>query len=240
MHWYEKEFTYLQAHDEPTLHHTTQPTRSKQLWAFKPIALAVAQDRASDQIVSRRLVELGLALSKMTALRCFQIHHAVSITSVDVPFLPQSARGRLDSGHRPLHEVVLLIRWSGRGADPQQDFIPYCSGKGATCVRRCCMVSSDWLHSGQRGGCCSPCRASLSPVQQRSLQAKPDEELNPWGHSGARVKLPRSWYDGPFKEESVATFGWILRVGRPKPKDGVWPCHELYITHSDPELYVLP
>jgi hypothetical protein len=35
--------------------------------------------------VLRRVVEVGLALSKMTAFQCF--HHAVSITSDEVPFL---------------------------------------------------------------------------------------------------------------------------------------------------------
>src|SRR4051812_33259557 len=43
------------------------------------------RERASDRIVSRRLLRLGDAISNTTAFRCFQIHQAVSMTSEDVP-----------------------------------------------------------------------------------------------------------------------------------------------------------
>jgi hypothetical protein len=64
------------------------------------VAPADAQERASSRIVSERLAVLGIAASKTTALRSFQIHHAVSMINDEVP-LPRS--------HLPSSVVSLWI-----------------------------------------------------------------------------------------------------------------------------------
>jgi hypothetical protein len=147
--------------------------------ACRPTAPALAQDRASDWIVSTRLLAFGGALSKTIALRCFQSHHTVSITSDYVPLCRARGVDRIATNH---HSTKSSSSTGGPAVDLIQDNTSYqIALEKEQPVRRWCMVSPTWSQSGQRGGWGSPLLASLPPVQQRSKQASQTKNLTRGG-----------------------------------------------------------
>ena len=111
----------------------------------------------------------GLALSKTTAFRYFQIHHAVSIITDEVPLRNRRGVECRTSDHQSMKSSSTT---GGRDVDRIQERIScqMVREKGHP-VRRWAMVSPVWSHSGQRARCGIPRLSSLSPVQHRSRQA---------------------------------------------------------------------
>ena len=117
---------------------------------------------------SRKETE-GRALSKTVAFRCFQIHHAVSMISDEVPFLNWRGVVRNTNDHHSMKSPSTI---GGLAVDRIQDNTS-CQTvleKGQP-VRMCAIVSSEWSHNGQLAGCGRPRRARRAPVQHLSCHA---------------------------------------------------------------------
>ena len=120
-------------------------------------------------MVSTKAPTEGRALSKTIAFRCFQIHHAESTITEEVPL--RNARGVLlrTNAHQAANSSSAT---GGLAVDRIQD--------STSCqivrekeqpVRMCPIDSATWSHNGQAAGCGRPRLANLSPVQQRSKHA---------------------------------------------------------------------
>nr|XP_051215811.1 uncharacterized protein LOC127333471 [Lolium perenne] len=151
---------------------TTRPKKGDLVYGRSwrtPRAPVFAHCRASVLMSPSKEGTEGCALSKIAAFRCFQIHHAVSMTIDDVPLRNWRGAVRTTCDH---HSAKSPSEEGG----PEVDRIHERTSNQTVLenehpVRRCVIVSSDWSHSGHLGACGKPRRASLSPVQHLSRQA---------------------------------------------------------------------
>jgi hypothetical protein len=142
----------------------------------------------------------GRMLSKTTAFRCFQIHHAVSMITDEVPLRSWRGVVRTTSDHHSAKSPSAV-------GGPEVDRIHDRTSNQIVLekehpVSRWLMVSTDWSQSGHLGACGRPRRASLSPVQHLSRHANQMKNFTLGGAQDFQLSFHEPEMIAPWKRVS--------------------------------------